>query len=327
MLNLFIRLKKELLELYQRLESQVLESNSFNILKERYQSLSILNQKLIKIFLMVLFLVIVLYFPVYYISSSSVSWFDLKKKYKLSIELLKVREKSSFSNMKSTKKLLKNRINDIVQKYSTENIQIKERSKKDSKFDFVEQVTFEIDVPYLNIRQAIQLGTELESISQIRLKELSFKENTKYKNRYDVYYDLSGFVISEKVQSKPKRRKRRRKQRTKQKDSVKDIKNKEKSRQNLEKEENSSKKEENSSKKERKNQKPSKRIQKKSIEKTKKEEKIIENEGRTRFRKGKEKKEILIEDIEENQEPLLKLDSAILERKRQREIKNRIKNK
>ena len=358
MLNLFIRLKKEFVELYQRLESQVLASNSFNILKERYQSLSLLNQKLIKVFLMTLFFVIVLYFPLYYISSSSVSWLELKKKYKLSIELLKVREKSSFSNMKSTKKLLKNRINDTVQKYSTEDIQIKESSKQDSQFDFVEQVTFKVDVSYLNIRQAIRLGTELEAISQIRLKELSFKENTQYKNRYDIYYNLSGFVISEKLNSKPKRIKKRRKPRDsakdksrdsvkgklrdsakdkprdsvkgkprdsaqdklrdsakdkprdsvkgkprdsaqdKLRDSVKDIKNKAKSLQDIKRKRDSIK-------------------EKKENQKTPKKEKKQEDREKNRFTKGNKEKEILIEEIEEINDPFLKLDSKIIERQRE----------
>ena len=210
MLNLFIKLKKELIELYQKLEGQILESNSFNLLKERYQSLTLLSQKLIKIFLIALFFLIILYAPLYYIASSTADWLNLKEKQKISLELLKMREKSSFSTMRDTEALLKSKIEGLVQKYSSEEVSLTKESKKFPKSNSINQILFKVQVPYLNIRQAVQLGSELEALSQVRLEELSFTENKKYKNHYDIIYQLSAFVIKKDPHSRRGAGKRRR---------------------------------------------------------------------------------------------------------------------
>jgi len=194
MLNLFIKLKKEVLQLYEKLELKVLESNSYNVLKERYQSLSLIKQKLIKLFLIICFLLSVFYLPFYYLSSSTMAWFDLKTRYKLSTELLKAREKESLSSMKETEITLNNKIKEVTKKYSSEDSKVTKQSKKTSN-PFIEHIVFNVQAPYLNIRQATNLGTELESLAQVRLDELQFKESDDYKNHYDMAYQLSAFVI------------------------------------------------------------------------------------------------------------------------------------
>ena len=211
MFHLFIKLKKELAELYQKIENQILESDFFNVLKERYQSLTLLNQKLIKLFFIALLLVSVLYLPFYYLSSSTIAWFNLKKKHRLSVELLKAREKSSLSTMRDTEITLKNKIQEVTQKYSSESSTVTKESKKTSKSNSsIELIVFKVKAPYLNIRQAIQLGTELEAFPQVRLDELSFKESEDYKSHYDMTYQLSAFIIKRgsKLKRKPEKRQR-----------------------------------------------------------------------------------------------------------------------
>lgn len=209
MLNLFIKLKKELLDLYHKLFGQILESNSFNVVKERYQSLSLLNQKFIKICFVSLFIGVMLYLPVYYLSSSVIAWMDLKQKQRLSLELLKTREQSSFSNMKETEMTLRSKIEAVVQKYSSENFTLLQESNKNLKSrPSIGQIVFKVEASSLNIRQAIQLGTELEGIAQVRFEEVSFKESEEYKNHYDIIYKLKAFIIKKDFQLKRKPRKR-----------------------------------------------------------------------------------------------------------------------
>ena len=252
MLKLFIKLKKELIDFYQKLEGQILESNSFNILKERYQSLTILNQKLIKFSLIALLAIVTFSLPVYYLSSSTMAWFQLKEKHRLSQELLKMREKSSFSKVRDTESILKSKINRLIQKYSSENFTMTQESKKFPKSDFIDQIIFKIKLPHLNIRQVVQLGTELKNLSQVRLEELTFTENKDYKNHYDISYQLSAFVI--KKDSRQKRRVRRRGGIEKEESSQKAQKKKgTKSRKKTRKE----KEEEESSNKTQSNKKPS----------------------------------------------------------------------
>ena len=225
MFDLLIKLKKELVELYQKIENQILESDFFNVLKERYQSLTLLNQKLIKLFFIALFFVGVLYLPFYYLSYSTIAWFNLKEKHKLSVELLKAREKSSLSTMRDTEINLKNKIQEVTQKYSSESSTVTKESKKTLKSNSsIELIVFKVKVPYLNMKQAIKLGTELEAFSQVRLDELSFEENEDYKNHYDMIYQLSAFIIKRdsklKRNSKLKRELKKR-QKIKQEDLIK----------------------------------------------------------------------------------------------------------
>ena len=211
MFHLLVKLKKELAELYQKIENQILESDFFNVLKERYQSLTLLNQKLIKLFFIALFLAGVLYLPFYYLSSSTIAWFNLKEKHRLSIELLKAREKSSLSTMRDTETTLKNKIQEVTQKYFSESSTVTKESKKTLKSNSsIELIIFKVKVPYLNIRQAIQLGTELEAFSQVRLDELSFEESENYKSHYDMTYQLSAFIIKRDSKLKRESRKRQR---------------------------------------------------------------------------------------------------------------------
>ena len=80
-------LKKQLSEKWKNFESRVLESNTFNLLREKYQSLDILQQKLIK-YLIVFFIVAVLaYLPLFYFFSSSSQWGDFKEKQAISLGL------------------------------------------------------------------------------------------------------------------------------------------------------------------------------------------------------------------------------------------------
>ena len=214
MLKLFLKLKKELIEQSQRLESQILESNYFNILKERYQSLAILKQKLIKICLIGFLVAVALYLPFYYLSSSTIDWFNIKEKHRLSLELLKVREKSSFSKIQNSSEIIKNKINQVVQKYSPEKFTVNQELKKFPKSEFIEQILFKVKIPYLNIKRAIQLGTELENLDQVRLDELNFTENKNYEKHYDVYYQLSAFVVKKKAKPKPRKTRQRKVKRT-----------------------------------------------------------------------------------------------------------------
>ena len=188
------RLKKEVLEFYQKIEVKILESDSFNILKERYQSLSLVKQQMIKVFLVTLFFITLFSLPFVYFSSSTRAWFEIKEKNRLSKELLKAREKASLFVMKETELSLKNKIQSLARKYSLENADVIRKTKKSLQAS-VEQIVFQVQAPYLNIRQATRLGAELDSLPQIRLDELSFEKNEDYKNHYDMTYKLSAFII------------------------------------------------------------------------------------------------------------------------------------
>ena len=186
-------LQKQAIDLFKNFESRFLESNSFNVLKEKYQSLNLRQQRLIKYALIVFLLLFIMYLPVSYLGSSIGSWSDFKQKYVLSLDLLKTRaNKASFLNLSEEDLNLK--INQIVKKYSSDEFSLIALNKPFPKAKSVSQREFNIELKHLNIKQAIRLGTELNNLPQARLSEISFLESKEYKKHYDVAFKLSAFV-------------------------------------------------------------------------------------------------------------------------------------
>ena len=193
MFKMLKNLQRQGIDLFKNFENRFLESNAVNVLKEKYQSLSMANQKLIKYGLIVFLFVFVVYLPVSYLSSSISSWSDFKQKYILSLELLKTRNKSS-SFLKLSEEALKLKINRVVEKYSSDDFEVIGAGKPFPKVKSINQVDFNISLRHLNIKQAVRLGTELNSLPQMRLSEISLSANKEYEKHYDINYKLLAFV-------------------------------------------------------------------------------------------------------------------------------------
>ena len=176
MFKLLKNLQTQGLEFLKNLENRFSESNTYNILKEKYQSLNVGQQKLIKYFLIAFLSLCIFYFPVSHLLSSIVSWSDFKQKYSLSLELLKARNKRS-SFLRFSKEELKTKINKAVEKYSSDNFKIIDSKKPFPKAKSIRQMDFSVHVKHLNIKQAVKLGTELNSAPQMRLSEISLEES------------------------------------------------------------------------------------------------------------------------------------------------------
>ncbi len=188
-------LKKQLLEKWRNFENRLLESNTFNILKEKYQSLDILQQKLIKYSSIVFVLIILVSLPFSYFVSSSSYWRDFKVRHNLSLELLKIRQKVSYSVFRYSKGQLKNAIERLIQKYSTAEFKITDQRILLPEEKSIYQMDFNIQVPHLNIKQAVSLGTELNNLSQARLSSITIEENKAFPKHYDVAYRVSAFIV------------------------------------------------------------------------------------------------------------------------------------
>ena len=203
----FKEIKKQILELWKSLENKILESNKFNALKERYQSLSLLHQKLIKYSIVSFLLIAFLYLPVFYFFSSTALWLEFKSKQKLSWELLKVRQKSSQLNFQSrSENQVKMNLRQTARKYSPEDLNLQETASK--KMDFIKRKQFKLQIPHLNIKQAVQLGAELHALNFVRLDGIQFKENKEYPKHYDIDYELSVFLLKEVKRIQEPRKKR-----------------------------------------------------------------------------------------------------------------------
>lgn len=191
------KLKQRFLEYGKQLENRLLESNSFNILKERYQSLNALTQNFLKYGLLSVFSICILSVPVYYLSVSLSSWLQFKNKYELSLDLEQLRKKKSRAFKNSSIQFIHNSITQLIQKYSLDDFDISKESQPFSLSPLIQHVFFNVSVKNLNIKQAIQLGADFQNLSQIRLDELVFRENEDYKKHYDIYYKLSFFTVQE----------------------------------------------------------------------------------------------------------------------------------
>ena len=209
MFKKFDDLKKQFSEKWKNFESRLLESNTFNLLKEKYQSLDILQKKLIKYLSVFFVLVILTYLPFSYFFSSSSHWRSFKEKQTISLGLLKVRNKMSYSVLRYSQNQLTNKIERIIEKYSTSDFELKHKKSLFQKEGSIYQINFDVHISHLNVKQVVKLGTELNSLSQVRLSSITVEENKKFPKHYDVAYKLSAFVSTEQKQRISPRRKRR----------------------------------------------------------------------------------------------------------------------
>ncbi len=182
-------IKKQLLYYLEHIQSRIIESNSFNVLKEKYQSRSLFHQKMIKYGSLSLIIFLVSFIPLYYFHLSSEHWSEFKEKRELSLDLLKVRNhKSIFSNVSEFR--LRQDITNIIKKYKEKGYLIKDKPIP-SKEKNLKKVVYEVKVDHLNIRQAVQMGMELNDILPAHLSSLIMKESDLYPKHYDVSFELS----------------------------------------------------------------------------------------------------------------------------------------
>ncbi len=187
-------LKKQLVEAWRSFESRLLESHSFNLLKERYQSLSLNRQRLIKYGFIVCAFVALAYLPLSYFSASVFSWREFKGKQNLSLELLRMRGKLSSSLFRHSQHQLKSKMERVIEKYSSVDFKIEDKKKLFSKKSSIYQIDFGVQLKHLNIKQAIKLGTELNHLPQSRLRSVVMEESKEFPKHYDVAYQVSSFA-------------------------------------------------------------------------------------------------------------------------------------
>lgn len=191
------KIKKQVLEQWKNFENQLLESNHFNLLKEKYQSLSLSRQKIIKYGLLSFVVFLLLFSPLYYYFSSQFYWEEFKEQQHINLEMLKMREKSSSSTLVYSRSQLKNKIESITKKYTQTGGLVTDKKKSFGKSGKLDQIDFKVEVKHINIKQVIRLGTELNNLSQVRLTALTMEMNENYFNHYDSRYELSAFVLRE----------------------------------------------------------------------------------------------------------------------------------
>lgn len=209
MFKIFENLKKQFFEKWKNFESQLLESNTFNLLRERYQSLDILQQTLIKYLSVFVVFAVLAYFPFSYFLSSSSYWREFKEKQNVSLNLLNMRKKISSSVFHYSQNQLKNKIENIIRKYSTTDFKLTDKRSLLQEGGSIYQIDFDVQLSHLNVKQAVKLGTELHNLSQARLDSVVMEENKKFPKHYDVVYKVSAFVSTETVGRTAPRRQRR----------------------------------------------------------------------------------------------------------------------
>ena len=195
-------LRKQGIEIFKNFENRFSESNAFNIAKERYQSLNVRRQKLIKYALIACLAAFIVYPPMSYMFSSMGYWSDFKNKYQLSLDLLKIRNKNS-NLLSLSAEALELKINKKAEKYSLSDFEVTSHDSPFPKAKSVRKINFKLSFKHLNIKQAVRLGAELNALPQMRLSEISLSENIEYEKHYDVIYQLSAFVSQRGIAQSP----------------------------------------------------------------------------------------------------------------------------
>ena len=186
-------LKKRLEQLWENFQNKVNESHLFNLLKERYEALTAVQQKTIKYITGTGLLLVFFIIPLLYFTSALSHWKEFKVKYQLSLRLLKLRtDPTPFQSARSPS-ALKQTMESLAKKYRTKNYSVKNKKE-----------IFEVKVDHLNIKQVIQLGTDLNTLPSVRLEALQITESTQYANHYDTIYEVHHYFM--KRSGRPTRR-------------------------------------------------------------------------------------------------------------------------
>ena len=217
-INIFKKtLERNLLILQERLN----DSNLFNFLKERYLSLTELKQRALKYSLMLALILTIFIVPIYYTLSSFSFFNEFKTKYQLSLELLKFRSVPKGVSFLPVYKA-KEKIKSLVEKYERTDYTISQRRLRQDKKTKLEVNRFQVKVQHLNIKQAIQMASDLNNLFTLQLKTFELEAAPDYDNRYDIVLGLDHYF----VKSKPKLIKPARKRKVSQKSKPVDKVNK-----------------------------------------------------------------------------------------------------
>ena len=208
-------LKKLLDQFWENFQDKLNESHLFNLLKERYESLSIARQKTIKYIIGTGLLLLILVIPVFYLTSSFSYWSEFKVKYRLSQRLLKLRTSPTAFQSARSPSAVKQTMERLIKKYRPEGWSLKHKPGK-NKESSVKTEVFEIKVDHLNIKQVIQLGTDLNALPSVRLESLQIRESAQYTNHYDTTYEAHHYFMKRLIRRQsapPKPKKTRSKKR------------------------------------------------------------------------------------------------------------------
>ena len=195
-------LKKRLEQFWENFQDKLHESHLFNLLKEKYESLNITQQKAIKYITGIALLLLVLVMPLFYLTSSLSYWNEFKIKYQLSQRLLKLRTNPTAFHSTRSSASIKQAMEKLIKKYRAEGYSLKNKSKGNRKSQVKTEV-FEIKVNHLNIKQVIQLGTELNVLPSVRLESLQIRESAQYANHYDTIYEAHHYFM-ERLNRRPR---------------------------------------------------------------------------------------------------------------------------
>ena len=195
-------LKKQLEQFWENLQNKLTESHLFNLLKEKYESLNIIQQKAIKYITGIVLLLLILVMPLFYLTSSLSHWNEFKIKYQLSQRLLKLRTNPTAFHSTRSSASIKQAMERLIKKYRAEGYSLKSKSTGSRKSQVKTEV-FEIKVDHLNIKQVIQLGTDLNVLPSVRLESLQIRESAQYANHYDTTYEAHHYLM-ERLNRRPR---------------------------------------------------------------------------------------------------------------------------
>ncbi len=194
MRQIYESLKKQLAYQLESLQSKIIESSLFNILRERFESLPLSRQKLIKYAAAGAGLALPALIPFLYFSSSIKHWGEFQEKRSASLEMLSLRHKPKALFSQPSESDLRRRIETLAKKYQKDGFLIKDKPKKWISGKSARQIDFELEIQLLNVKEAVQLGTELHDLPQTRLSSLELRESRERPKRYDAVFWTSSFI-------------------------------------------------------------------------------------------------------------------------------------
>lgn len=193
------RLSSELRTTWERLQ----ESTTFNQLRDRYENMSPVMQKLSAVGVVALIFLIILSIPYGYFSTSQEYVSEFEGKRTTIRELLKVsRESAEVPNIPEAPSMdiLRSTIEGQITNAQLLPEQIKGTSQVEVSSKLIpknlSQGALQVNLAKLNLRQVLDLGHQFQSINaSVKLKDLTITANREDSRYFDVVYKLVALAV------------------------------------------------------------------------------------------------------------------------------------
>lgn len=204
-------LKEQITAQLQVIGEKIQETNAYNQISDKYQSLSSTGQKVVQVCVVGLVLLAVLYSPLSQLSSSHTLISEFESKRSLIRDLFKAYRESSTTAQIQPAPASSDLISQIQSALNNAHLipeQVIAVATTGPEGKLIPQNLIldvvEVKLSKLNLRQIVDIGTKLTNISDaVKVKDMAIKAHSELKGYFDVQFKLFALKVPEAIPEPP----------------------------------------------------------------------------------------------------------------------------